>query len=178
MEEIWKSAVGYNGYYEVSNLGRVKRLSRSIVRSDGKIKTFKEKICKQHERNGYMRVSICFNYKNKFINVHIMVAESFLKNKNNLPIINHKDGIKNNNKVINLEWSSYGHNRKHAAYYGLNNGPYGERSSTAKLTNELVNIIRTEYIETKLSHRKLANKYNVSKSTITALLTHRTWKYA
>lgn len=101
MEEIWKDIQGYEGKYQVSNLGRVKSLRGN-------------KLLKLSERTGYLRVALTINYNCKFFSVHRLVAECFLPNINNLPQVNHKDGIKTNNNMLNLEWCTNKENVRHA----------------------------------------------------------------
>lgn len=98
-KEIWKDVVGYEGLYQVSNLGRVKSLFRY------------KKILKQFEDNkGYLRVTLYKNNKSKSIKVHKLVAEAFIPNPNNYDCINHKDENKTNNRVENLEFCSFYYN--------------------------------------------------------------------
>jgi hypothetical protein len=98
IEEIWKDVVGYEGYYQVSNLGRVKSLPR--VNSK-----YPETILKQwYIRKGYLQCQLSINNIRKAFYVHRLVAIAFIENPNNLPFINHKDEIKSNNVVYNLEW--------------------------------------------------------------------------
>lgn len=98
MEEIWKDIEGYEGLYQVSNLGRVKSLRRNII--------LKSKI----ERNGYERVILSANNNTKGYSVHRLVATAFISNPNNYPIVNHKDENRANNCVNNLEWCTQKHN--------------------------------------------------------------------
>lgn len=125
MEEIWKDVVGYEGLYKVSNLGRVKSLSRLIIISNYH-KQSDDIILKQKINvTGYNVVNLSKNgcYKTKF--VHRLVAEAFIPNPNTLPQINHKDENKLNNCVNNLEWCT----GKYNANYGTRN----ERSSKHKM---------------------------------------------
>jgi len=102
--EIWKSVIGYENLYEVSNLGNVRRLwQKSKKNRSLKIR-----------KDGYIEVDLWKNGKSKFIRIHILVAQSFIENINNLKYINHIDGDKSNNKVENLEWCTQSHNRLHA----------------------------------------------------------------
>lgn len=96
-KEIWKPIKGYEGLYEVSNLGRVKSLRRNSI-------------LKAVLHNGYLIVSLRNNGITQQCRVHRLVAEAFILNPYNLPCVNHKDEIKTNNKVDNLEWCSVKYN--------------------------------------------------------------------
>ncbi|MDM0987481.1 NUMOD4 domain-containing protein [Clostridium perfringens] len=114
--EVWKEIKGYEGMYQISNLGRVKALERIDSRGLRR----KEKILKYNNtKNGYLEAVLCKNGKTKHITVHRLVAIHFIENINNLPIVNHIDGNKQNNKVDNLEWCTYSYNVKHAFRTGL-----------------------------------------------------------
>lgn len=105
MQEIWKDVVGYEGLYQVSNLGRVKSIDRVIKHKNGKILKHKEKIkALTKDRKGYLKVFISKNCKHKNLRVHRLVAQAFIPNPHNLSQVNHKDEDKNNNCVDNLEW--------------------------------------------------------------------------
>jgi len=112
MEEIWKDVVGYEGLYQVSNLGRVKSL--------GFDKWHKGKILKPSydSKGNYLFIGLHADGKVTQRNVHRLVAETFIPNPNNLPCVNHIDEIKTNNRVDNLEWctieynSNYGNAKK------------------------------------------------------------------
>lgn len=107
MEEIWKDIKGYEGSYQVSNLGRVKSLTRFIKRETEPCSfyTIKERIMKLKENNrGYLTVMLSSHCKSKGFSVHRLVAEAFLENPSKLPFVNHKDENKLNNHVDNLEW--------------------------------------------------------------------------
>lgn len=112
--EVWKDIQGYEGFYQVSNLGRIKSLSRPI--SNGKwIRISKEKIRKlQRHKQGYMMVGLEKNGKKKLCTVHRLVAEAFIPNPECLPEVNHKDENQSNNHVGNLEWCT----RKYNVNYG------------------------------------------------------------
>ena len=95
--EIWKPISGYEGLYEVSNLGRVKGLKRN-------------RILKPHNTNRYYQVCLCKNGIQTDKLIHRLVAEAFIPNPDNLPEVNHKDENKLNNAVSNLEWLSQADN--------------------------------------------------------------------
>ena len=124
--EIWKDVVGYEGLYKISNLGRLKSLKRTFLYSKGVYRTFDErikKVCetsKRKNRQGYLCSRLKDkNGKSKCEYIHILVAKAFIKNKGNKPTVNHIDGNKHNNNVINLEWCSYSENNSHAIKNGL-----------------------------------------------------------
>lgn len=104
-EEVWKDVLGYEGLYQVSNLGRIK----SLPKKDG-FYNLPEHIKKQHITNKYYAVSLNKNGKCKNTHVHRLVAKAFLPNPNNLPQVNHKDENKLNNNIENLEWCSAKYN--------------------------------------------------------------------
>lgn len=117
MEEVWKDIKGYEGMYQVSNLGRIKRLEKSFIDSIGRNYNYKEKIYKlQKDNNGYLMVTLP---KSKLFRVHRLVAEAFLENPNNLKEVNHIDGNKSNSNILNLEWVTHKQNMKHALESGL-----------------------------------------------------------
>lgn len=121
MMEEWKDIEGYEGLYQVSNLGKVKSLSRIIIRSNGRQHTVKEKYIKQfQDKCGYMVAYLCKCGKKSNCRVHRLVANAFIPNLKNKPQVNHKDGNKTNNNVNNLEWCTNGENQIHAFQYGLN----------------------------------------------------------
>ena len=105
MIELWKDIKDYEGFYQVSNLGRVKSLSRSIYDSRGYMIYRKGKIKKPSvDKNGYPQIGLCKNGTVITRKIHRLVAETFIPNPENKPEINHKDEDKLNNCVDNLEW--------------------------------------------------------------------------
>jgi len=107
--EIWKSIIGYEGFYEVSNLGKIRSVDRIVHCSDGRSFTQKGKIIKTHlsgpkEYKNYIYVQLSKNGERKNHSVHRLVATAFIPNPDNLSEINHKDEKGWNNVVENLEW--------------------------------------------------------------------------
>ena len=117
MEE-WRDIKGYEGYYQISNFGRVKSLSRDV----GSNRCKKETIMKTSlDKDGYENLVLRKNGKQRHFRVNRLVAEAFLENPNNYPQVNHKDEDKTNNNVNNLEWCS--------AKYNVNYGSRTEKAS-------------------------------------------------
>lgn len=124
--EIWKDVKGYEGFYQVSNKGRVRSLERYIVDKNGHKRFVKERFLKPYERDykkGNMQnrryVALSKNGKNKNALLYRLMAEAFIPNPNNLPTVNHKDGNPLNDVLENLEWMSNEDNIKHAFNNGL-----------------------------------------------------------
>lgn len=122
MTEEWREIEGYEGLYQVSNLGRVKSLARVVMRINGVLLSVKERILKfRLDNGGYVRVCLSKDGVEIGYSVHRLVAMAFIDNPLNLPEVNHKDENKKNNSVDNLEWctslynNNYGsHNENHS----------------------------------------------------------------
>lgn len=105
MREIWKPVDGFEGLYEVSNLGRVRSLPKIIERSDGRKVAYNGKVLrKRFDQKGYVCAILCHKGKSHCRKVHRLVATAFIPNPDCLPFVNHKDEVKHNNTVDNLEW--------------------------------------------------------------------------
>lgn len=125
MEEIWKDIHGYDGYYQVSNYGKIKSLFRKVPHKSNGLQTYKVKILRPHKTsNGYYMIDLYDNRNNrKKYSIHRLVCLSFVNNPNiNYKYINHKDGNKLNNNYLNLEWCTSSQNNKHAYKIGLKVG--------------------------------------------------------
>lgn len=114
MEEIWKDIKGYEGLYQVSNLGRVRSLDREVDCMRGEYiekRLYKGRIKKPSTgSDGYKRVHLNRDRNPKCFLIHRLVAEAFIDNTYNDECVNHKDEDKSNNIVSNLEWCTYQYN--------------------------------------------------------------------
>lgn len=125
MKEIWKDIKGYEGLYQVSNLGEIRSLDHTtIIRDDKKNRVYerrkKGRILKPFSsKRGYLKVTLTKNKKTKDVKIHRIVATTFLDNPLNKRDINHKNGIKTDNRIVNLEWATHQENMQHAFKTGL-----------------------------------------------------------
>lgn len=127
MEEIWKPVVGYEGMYEVSNLGNIKSLNYNGTRE--------KRVMKPTDfGGGYLRVKLWKNKTPKLFFVHRLVAQAFIPNPDNLPEINHKDENPSNNRVENLEWCD----RKYNINYGTRTEKYIRTNTNGKKSKQVV----------------------------------------
>jgi hypothetical protein len=126
--------------------------------------------------SNYLKIKLSGVLNKKFY-IHRLVAECYLPNPNNLPLVEHRDDIKTNNHVSNLMWSNHADNSKHANENGLI--PKGEKHLSSKLTEKEVKWIRENYIpkHREFSSRALARKLNVTQKTILNIIKNKTWTH-
>lgn len=120
--EIWKDIEGYEGKYQVSNLGNVRSLRF-------RNQNFSKDLTQKTNNKGYKVVNLTDNSKNKPALVHRLVAMAFIDNPNNFPVVNHKDENPQNNHVDNLEWCTYSYN----TIYSMNIHPERKRINADNL---------------------------------------------
>jgi transcriptional regulator with XRE-family HTH domain len=161
--EIWKDVPGYEGFYTVSNEGRVKRLAGSpFCHNDRILKT-------AINRTGYVKIALARGGKFWHTMVHRLVALAFIGDPpEGLNQVNHIDGNKLNNRPENLEWTNATGNSLHAIRLGLRVMPSGERAPAAILTNEQVIEIRKQYAN-GVRAAVLAAQYGVTAQYIGSL---------
>lgn len=132
-KEIWKDIEGYEGLYQVSNLGKIKALPRKTGFTYNK----KERIIKQYKnRKGYYITQLSKNGVPKTIIVHRIVAKTFVINQNNKAQVNHINCNKEDNRAENLEWVTNDENKKHAKEHGLCKSLKGGENPRAKSVNQ------------------------------------------
>ena len=174
--EIWIDVKGYEGLYQVSNLGNVKRLDGIIVTKRFVVKPKLGKILNLTIKdNGYL--SAMFSNKNnkKRFYVHRLVGLAFLENPENKKTINHINGVKTDNRLENLEWCTYSENLNHAIFSKLRKS--GHEVYNCKLSKEKIIAIRRLYsINKKFNKLKLSKKLGISDGTIHRIIRNKTYK--
>lgn len=175
MKEIWKDVVGYEGLYQVSNLGRVRSLTKWIQSKGLKSSHLKSGVILTPQKTnlGYLRVGLYLNKKYKPHLIHRLMAIVFITNHLNKPQVNHINGIKSDNRLENLEWCTASENRIHSHVMGLQKPKCGEENHYAKLTNKDVLAIRSG----KKRGYEYAKKYGVSGGTISLIRSRKTWAH-
>lgn len=158
MEEIWKPVVGYEGRYEVSNLGNV----RSFVSNcNGRnIKPIVGKILKQYDRKGYNKVMLSKDNKVKDLAVHRIVVESFISTIPKGMQVNHIDGNKRNNRLENLEIVTQSENMKHAYRTGL------EKPCNNGLWKPIIAYNNEGFKQTFVSKRLMCKELNIGRRAL------------
>lgn len=163
---------GYDNKYCINRYGQV--VSPSHIDKNGNFR--KVRVLKPQKRGkGYLYVNLMQNGQQKRVSVHRLVAELFVKNPDSKPQVNHKDGNKLNNFYENLEWCTNQENKKHAFDMGITKPRdcKGELNSMVKLNSESV----IQILNSKDTVHNLAEKFNVSRSTIYKIKKRKRWNH-
>lgn len=153
--EIWMPVKGYEGLYEVSNLGRLKSLPRKGTRGGIIAPTYTN-------TKHYAHVVLAKNAKGRTMSLHRIVAEAFISNPDNKPQVNHKDGNKRNNAVDNLEWATQEENMQHAFRTGLKD----MKAAVAARSRSVAQIFEGKVIKTFPSVREAERATGASNQNI------------
>ena len=155
-QEIWQELENYEGLYEVSNFGNIKSLGNNKEKC--------EKIMKGTIAKGYVRVTLRKNNIGKIWLVHRLIAKQFIPNLEKKEQVNHKNGIKSDNMVDNLEWNTSFENMQHASFNNLLNVKKSDNHYKTKLTeNKKVELLS---LKNKFTQRQLAKMFNVTQPLI------------
>ena len=178
---IWKSVVEYEGLYEVNTDGELRTFN---WKGTGQTRIMKP--AKDHK--GYLRTMLAKDGNAKTIKMHRIIAQAFIPNPENKPTVNHKNGIKTDNRVENLEW----HTNKENVAHAIANGMFkfmtaealakvppqkGELNGNSKLTASDVIAIRQAFKPHVVTREILAKKYGVSPTTIKDVTNRKSWKH-
>ena len=165
--EIWKPIKGYEGIYEISNFGRgVKSLDRHWSPGEKILQsTFSE--------DGYLQINLYKDKIHRNIKIHRLVAETFIPNLNNYPQINHKNGIKTDNRVENLEWCTHQENIDHVFEIGKRKRKQTKTSS--KLTLEQIKEIKRLLKTKQYQQKELAVMFNRDPAVISRIKNNKVY---
>jgi hypothetical protein len=177
MNELWKDIEGYEGLYQISNLGRVKSLSRIWEAGiKGVYRTKLDTIRKlQITKKGYAQIILKHpDNKSKGYAVHRLVAKAFIPNLKSFPQVNHIDCNKLNNHVSNLEWCTNDFNIKHANKNGLHGK--GELHARSKWKESDVLLFRKLHSE-GVKMVDISKKYGINSGTLFSIIHRTNWKH-
>lgn len=170
MTEEWKDIPGFEGYYQVSNLGRIKSVERWINHRKGKTRV-RERLKKYGRMGPYYGVTLSKEGNNKTVLVHRIVALCFIANPDNKPKVNHKDFNVSNNCVNNLEWATQQENIDYSV--AANRNVKGETHGCHKLTEVQVKEIRSY----DKAYKWLSDHYGVSYGNIKLIRNRKIWAH-
>lgn len=179
--EEWRNIPDFEGYYQVSNLGNVKSLDRTLVNKLG-VSFFRRGIPIRPDLNkrgkGYYQVNLSNGTKKrKWFKVHRLVCLAFLEVPENFKElqVNHINGITTDNRLCNLVWCTAKDNVKHAYETGLT--PLGSNRPSSKLNEDDIKEIRSLYAVGNYTTQKLADKYKVTRHMIGLIVNKKRWKH-
>jgi hypothetical protein len=176
--EEWLPCPGFEGFYEVSDLGRVRRAKAGHATYAGRV------LKPTPDKDGYPRLSLYTDGKQSLRHVHCLVAQAFIPNPLNLPQVNHIKGTEKwNCSVDNLEWTTQSGNTQHAYDTGLLVAASGEKHGNAKLTQQQVDEIRSRYIPgvnsvIRGNGAELAKEFGTSRTYINSVFNGQRWKHS
>lgn len=116
--EIWKDVPNYEGYYQISTLGRLKSLSRVVKKGNGVRRTVERIIPTHTGKHGYKIKLLCKEGVNRLYSIHRIVAITFIPNPENKEQVNHLNSLRDDNRVSNLEWVTRSENMIHGVKFG------------------------------------------------------------
>ena len=169
-DEEWRQVVGYEGWYDVSNFGRIKRVAPGGSSYVGRL------LKPSLHRDGYVQVLLSVDGVESHHQRHCLVAEAFIGPRPVGAQVNHKNGDKTCNHVSNLEYVTPGENLEHAFRIGLMD-ERGERNPASKLTEEHVFEIRVLLDYGELTQKEIGIMYGVTAANISSIKNGRSWDW-
>lgn len=181
-QELWKPIKNYEGYYEISNFGRVKSLQRVWKDINGVVlRRKKESIMKpgyvKTPRGKYLHVTLSLNGIKTYPRINRLVAEHFCEKREGCNVVNHKDSNSINNHSDNLEWVTVLENVKHSWEFGNQYKQFGELNVHSRLKNEDVLKIRELAKIDGVTHQSIADIYGVRRENITKIINRQRWQH-
>ena len=182
--EVWRDVSGWEGIYEVSNRGRVKRLKRRVIHRNQATAfsmVYPIKVLKANpDSRGYPQVvlnALSAGKEKRTARVHRLVAEAFLPNPQNKPQVNHINSDTMDARVFNLEWCTAGENQRHAYDAGGRQPPRGVASGMCKYTEDTVKAVYILATTTDTSQGEIGKLYSMPQITVSNIKTKKTWRH-
>ncbi len=176
--EEWRPVVGYEEYYHISRTGLLKRVKRGPATRVGKIQ--KPSLGKAAGKE-YLRYSLCINNKHKLVTLHRVLYEAFVGPIPKGMHINHKNGVKTDNRLENLEVVTPSENTRHGfRVLGRKaniNPQKGERHGASILTENAVREIRRLYATGGISQQALADRFGTDQTNVSKILLRKAWTH-
>jgi hypothetical protein len=164
----WENIPEFDGFYKIDRNGNIKSIKRTGQWVENKI------LSPAISKDGYHFVCLNKNGVSKREAVHRLVAKTFLPNTRKAPEVNHKNGIKTDNRVGNLEWVTRSENKFHAYKHGLRKPIVGSKHGMSKLKDVDILDIRTS----RDSAKSLATKFDINVSTVYSIIRGRYWRHS
>jgi hypothetical protein len=177
--EEWRQVVGFEGFYEVSNLGRVRSLARTVQHRTWKgnpgTQFIPGGLVRPRLRKGYLAVGLHVGGKSQTINVHAVVAAAFIGKRPPGKQVDHKDGVKTNNAAHNLDYKTGLQNMRAAKERGANMWHPGEGNHAAKLSQSDIIEIRRLYKE-GMYQKDIGKMFGVHQAHISKIILNKNWR--
>lgn len=177
--EEWRPIANYDGLYEVSNLGRVRSVARTLeIKTKFGVRntTYRQKLLRGGLNDkGYRAIMLCKDGDQRMKHVAPLVAAAFIPNPENKPEVNHRSGNKDDNSVVNLEWNTHRENCIHRSEVLLKNA--GSNNKMSLFTDEQVREMRALYATGTISYSDVARKYGTPINTTYGAIIGRTYRF-
>lgn len=174
-KEIWKDLKSYEGFYQISNTGKIKGLERTCKTKGNAIRKVKEKLLNLFLIKGYYYVTLNRESVMDQFRINVLVGKTFIPNPDNLEMINHKDCNKRNNHIDNLEWCTHQQNMKQGVDNKLFKGRLGEKHHNHKLFENDIIEIRKRLTQGNTG-RSIAKDFKMSEAMISLIKHNKNWK--
>jgi len=173
--EEWRTIAGFNGYYLVSSVGRIKSIDRYVKKPHTGDQFVKGRILRiRKNRYGYPVITLNYLGARTHLTVHRLVAKAFIPNPQLLPVINHKNAIKHDNAIDNLEWCTSAYNAQHALKNNLSPVYVSETHPNKKLCAEDIHAIIRMY-KSGMYQKDIGIRFSISQANIHLIVTGKSW---
>lgn len=175
--EVWQDIKDYEGYYQVSNVGGVRALERIVAYKGTGPRKRSSKILKMYpDPGGYLNVRLCKGGKTKNLRVHRLVAQAFIDNPNDYPVVNHLNATTNDNRVENLAWCTIQQNNHHTISMGNALHIYGSNNHLSKINETKAKAIK-HLLKTDMKLVDIAYATETSYGIVKSIKSGVAWKH-